>query len=157
MNKGDLCSRATTILRENGVRKSIPAQKTSFKIVDEEGHAKTFNIKKEAKAPLLNSEDVKAVLDALLLVVEDALKHGESVNIWGFATLGIKYRAARRIFNVLNHEPMVLPGHFVPNFIPGGAVNRAIKFYEQSVDDEEVRRSMLDQPNDDEADEADGE
>ena len=92
MNKKDLISKTTEVLRNNDIRKPISTPKQVFHISDDEGNQKDFVVRKTDKSVLYNTNDVTAILEACLSVIEDAIKHGEDVSLHGFGTLGVHKR-----------------------------------------------------------------
>lgn len=135
MNKKDLISKITNVLSENEFRKPVSAQKTVFHISDGNGNESDFVIKKSARGLLLTSKDVAAVLDALLAVVEDSLKRGEEVNLYGFGTFCLKHRAARHTYHPSTGEPVDIEAHYTPKFEFGNRLKMAARVYEMKLKD----------------------
>lgn len=134
MNKRELISRASEILRENDCRKAMPSLTKTFHITDDEGNISHFSAKAEARGSLLNKNDVGAVLDALLLAAEEGIRSGDEICIHSFGTLGLKYRAERRTKVPVTGEPVTIAAHYTPKFTPGKALKMAAKVYELSLD-----------------------
>lgn len=135
MNKKDLISKATEVLRSNNIRKPVSTPKQVFHISDDEGNQKDFVVKKTDKTVLYNTTDVSAILDACLSVVEDAIKHGEEVSIHGFGTLGVHQRAARTTKHPETGKTVEVSARYVPKFSFGNNLRMAAKIYELSLDD----------------------
>ena len=59
------------------------------------------------------------VLAAIIASVEDALKHGEKIQLMGFGSFEVKDRAKRTSRNPLTKELIVVPATKVPAFKAG--------------------------------------
>lgn len=144
MTKKDLISRVVSVLQSNGVSKKVSMPKQVFHISDDEGNKKDFFVRKTDKEVSFNSTDVAFVLDACLLVVEDAIKHGEEVALHGFGTLGLHHRAARKTKKVGTDDWVNIEARYVPKFVSGNNLKLAAKLYELS---------LLDSPSDEDGEE----
>lgn len=133
MNKKDLISKTTEVLRNNDIRKPISTPKQVFHISDDEGNQKDFIVKKTDKGVLYNTNDVTAILEACLSVVEDAIKHGEDVSLYGFGTLGVHKREARTTKHPITRETVEVCARYVPKFTFGNNLRMAAKLYELSL------------------------
>ena len=96
MNKKELISKTADILKERGIRKPVKVPRQVFHITDDEGNQKDFIVRKTDKTVMYNIEDVTAVLDACLSVIEQTLEHGEEVGIHGFGNFSMRNRTACR-------------------------------------------------------------
>lgn len=137
MNKKDLISKTVDVLRENGIRKPVTAQKTVLHISDDYGNQSDFIVKKSDRGLLFTINDVTAIIDACLAVIEDSIKHGEDVSIHGFGTLGVHHRAARETKHPDTGETISVNARFVPKFNFGNSLRMAAKVYELSLADRE--------------------
>lgn len=133
MNKQKLIERVTDVLKDNNVRKPVTAQRTVLHITDDDGNNSDFVIKKSNKGLLFTTKDVTAIVDALIAVIEDSLKHGEEISVHGFGTLGIKYRAARKTKHPDSGEPVEVGARYIPKFNFGNSLRMAAKVYEMSI------------------------
>lgn len=133
MTKKDLISRVVSVLQSNGISKKVSTPKQVFHISDDEGNKKDFSVRKTDKEVSFNSNDVAFILDACLLVVEDAIKHGEEVTLHGFGTLGLHHRAARKTKKVGTDEWINIEARYVPKFVSGNNLKLAAKLYELSL------------------------
>lgn len=133
MNKQKLIEKVTDVLKDNNIRKPVTAQRTVLHITDDDGNNSDFVIKKSNKGLLFTTKDVAAVVDALIAVIEDSLKHGEEISIYGFGTLGIKYRAARKTKHPESGEPVEVGARYTPKFTFGNSLRMAAKIYELSL------------------------
>lgn len=135
MNKKDLINKTVDVLKDNDARKRVSAQKTVFHISDDNGNESDFVIRKAEKGLLFNSNDVGVIIDAFLAVIEDSLKHGETINIHGFGTFGLGLRAERQTKHPATGEPVIISSRYVPKFNFGNNLRMAAKVYEMSLSD----------------------
>lgn len=133
MNKKELISKATEVLRNNNIRKPISTPKQVFHISDDEGNQKDFIVRKTDKSVLYNTTDVSAIFEACLAVLEDAIKHGEKVCLYGFGTFDVHRRAARTTKHPDSGEVVEVKARYVPKFSYGNNLRMAAKLYELSL------------------------
>lgn len=133
MNRKEFTRRTAALMREKDIRKPISIPKQVFHISDDEGNSKDFVVKKVDKNAQYTIEDVESILDALLYVIEDAMKHGEEISIRGFGTLGLHYRKSRKLKHVGTGEDTVAEARYVPKFSPGHDLKLSAKIYELSL------------------------
>ena len=67
----------------------------------------------------LPSKDVELAVKHLLEIMSDALAEGERIEIRGFGSFSLHYRAPRTGRNPKTGETVDLTGKFVPHFKPG--------------------------------------
>ena len=132
MNKKDLVSRVSEILRENDLRKPVKIKKHKFQIIDEEGNTAHFTVKRADKRVLYTVDDIGNIIDACLEAVLESVRRGEEVNIRGFGTLGLHYRAARRTKQPGTEDWYEIDAHYIPKFISGNDLRAAAKVYDIS-------------------------
>ena len=156
MNKKKLASRAAEVLRQNNIRKSVPTQKAVLHVSDDDGNHSNFTIKKPGRGVLFNANDIEAVLDACLIVTEDALKRGEEVYLHGYGTIGLRYRAPRRVRIPSTGEWTDIEGHWLPHYDIGSRLKMAAKVYDMNAAGEDTEQEPEDIPDTFEEDE-DGE
>ena len=135
MNKRELVSAVTEVLKQNGIKKNIKMPKQTFTISDNEGNSREFTVKKSDKLVYLNMDDVTNVIDACIAVIENSLKKGEPVTVHGFGSLGLHYRKARSTKRIDTGEEVAVPARYVPKFNYGNDLRLAAKIYESSLDD----------------------
>lgn len=134
MNKAEIANRVYEILKENDYRKATVSKKFKFQITDEDGHAKDFSIMKKEHPPLLNKQDITAVIDALMLVIEEALRTGEEFSLRGLITVRTKRRKGRWVYHPETGEPVEVEERYVPAVLFGNKLKIAAKLYGQDVD-----------------------
>lgn len=135
MQKKQFISRVAEVLRANNARKPVSIPKQVFHISDDDGNKKDFTVKKTDKSVLYTVEDVSTILDACLSVVEDALKHGEEISIYGFGSLGVHQRAARATKRPDTGEWISIDARYVPKFNFGNTLRTAARIYEMSLNE----------------------
>ena len=74
----------------------------------------------------LSKKTCQDSLDALIAIIEDALKSGGKVKLPGFGTFEVKERAARIGRNPRTREPVDIPASRKPTFRPGQALKEAV-------------------------------
>ena len=135
MNRKELTRRAADLLRLNDVRKPVSIPKQVLHISDDEGNQRDFSVRKADKKVLFTIEDVEAILDALLNVTHDAIRHGEQVTIRGFGTLCLRYRKGRELKHVSTGEDTIQEARYSPKFVCGKDLKFSAKRYELSLGD----------------------
>jgi nucleoid DNA-binding protein len=141
MNRKELVRRVAAELRDGDIRKPISIPKQVFHISDDEGHSKDFVVRKTDKSVIYTVEDVEAIIDTCLAVIEDSIKHGEPITLRGFGTLGLRYRKPRVLKHVETGEEVTAEGRYVPRFYFGNDLRMAAKVYELSLAD-----GLIDEP-----------
>lgn len=116
MTRRELASRVTDALNANNIRKSLPAQKTTFHITDDQGDKKDFVIRKERTGVKYTVDDIDVILEACAEAIIDAIKHGEKVAVSKFGCLSLKKRAARISPHPVTGETQHIKEHFVVKF-----------------------------------------
>lgn len=137
MNKKEFASRVAEVLRANNMRKPVSVKKHTFHITDEDGNSADFHIKQQDKNVLYTVDDTANIIDACLAVIVDAIKNGEEINIKGFGSLGLHYRAARRTKEPNSGEWCEIAAHYVPKFSCGNELRMAAKLYEVALGEQE--------------------
>ena len=137
MNRKELVRRVAAVMKDNGIRKPISSPKQVFHISDDEGNTKDFVVKKTDKSVLFTIDDVESMVDAFICVIEDALKHGDSVSIRGFGTLGLHHRKARATKHPTTGEPIEVEARYVPKFFFGNDLRLCAKMFELSLKEKE--------------------
>lgn len=133
MTKKELIGRIVSVLHSNSVSKKISIPKQVFHISDDEGNCKDFVVRKVDKGVSFNSNDVAYIVDACLLVIEDAIRRGEEVTLQGFGTFGVHHRAARKTKKIGTDEWIDIDARYVPKFVSGNNLKVAAKIYEMSL------------------------
>ena len=138
MTKSELIRRAAVYLKEKGVRKPVSMPKQKFFVSDEEGNSKAFTIKQTEKTVMYNIDDITAMVDACIEIMEDALKNGEEIYIKGFGTLKLHLRKARWTYNPQTKEPIDVVARYLPKFTFGKELRMCAKLYELSLGNNDV-------------------
>lgn len=135
MNKKEFITRVTDALRSNNMRKPVSVNKHTFHITDNEGNAADFVIKRKDKNVIYTIDDVANIVDACLAVIEDAIRCGEDVTMYGYGTLGVKYRAARTTIDPHYKNECEVSARYVPKFTYGKILKTAARDYEMKMKD----------------------
>lgn len=138
MDRRGLAIKLASVLSENDIRKSVPSQRTVFHISDDDGGKSDFVIKKDSRGVKYTVDDVYTILEALVEVIIDSIKHGEKISIAGFGILYLKRRAARWAPHPKTGETYEMKEHFVIKFDAGKNLKAAAAIY--SANDREVNR-----------------
>ena len=85
-----------------------------------------FVSKVAAKSEMSNAQAGSAV-NAVLEVIQDALKSGEDVSFAGFGKFSVAERGARQGVNPQTGEKIQIAATKVPRFSPGSALKKAVK------------------------------
>ena len=136
MNRRELVRGVAAKLRENNMKKSVRAPRHVFHISDDSGNTKDFVVKQAERSYIYTEDDVDKIVDALVDVILDALKIGDTVSIHGFGAIGVKYRQARRTRDPKTGEWVDIEGHYIPKLTFGKDMKTAAKLYELSIDED---------------------
>ena len=74
----------------------------------------------------LSKKASEAALNAAVEAITAALAKGETVQLTGFGTFGVKKRAARKGLNPKTKETITIPASKVPGFKAGKALKDAV-------------------------------
>lgn len=132
MNRKELVRQTANVLRNNNIKKPVYAHKQVIHIYDDDGNAKDFVIKKKDTGVAFTADDINAIIDACIYVIQDALKHGDNVSIRGFGSLGLHYRKARTTKHPATQESVDVQARYVPKFTSGNDLKMCAKIYELS-------------------------
>ena len=148
MNRKELIRRVTNVMRDNHIKKPVYAQKQVLHISDDDGNTKDFVIKKNDTGVLFTTDDVEKIIDTCIYVIEDAIKHGDSVTFRGFGTLGLNYRKARTTKHPGTGEAVEVEARYVPKFVSGNDLKMCAKVYELSIGEKLCELPPLDDEED---------
>ncbi|MBF0144252.1 MAG: HU family DNA-binding protein [Magnetococcales bacterium] len=87
---------------------------------------KTELVDKVSKESGLNRVQAASAVDAVVSVIQAALKSGDSVSLVGFGTFSISERAARVGRNPRTGQEIQIPASKQPRFKPGKALKDAV-------------------------------
>jgi DNA-binding protein HU-beta len=137
-----MISRTAAVLREHNKRKPVSIPRQVFHISDDEGNSRDFSVKKTDKNVAYNMDDVEAVVDALIEVIQEALKNGEPISVHGFGKLSLVWRKEHTVKNVLDGQPVAIEGFYTPKFYVGNDLKRCAQIYGQKVKDEQLNAPL---------------
>lgn len=135
MNRREFTSRVAALLKEDGARKRMIAPKHTFHISDDDGNKKDFVVRKSMKGILYNRDDVDAIIDACIKIIQEALMHGEPVEFRGFAKLGVHYHKLGNRTNPGTGEKLTIPGRYLPKFTALVEMKKYTAIYQRSLED----------------------
>ena len=72
-------------------------------------------------------KDVELSIKHILDLMSNSLSNGRRIEIRGFGSFSLHYRAPRIGRNPITGEPVSLPGKYVPHFKPGKDLKRNSK------------------------------
>ena len=142
MNRKELIRRVAEELRNNGKRKPVLFPKRIFHISDDDGYTKDFTVQGTGRGILYTAEDVENIIDMCVEVIEDALRHGETVTVRGFGSLGLRsYKYNKGMYkDATGQFPDTT---YVPKFAPGSDLRTCGRLYGLSLQDSVVSRAEL--------------
>ena len=80
----------------------------------------------------LSPVDIDCSVRTLLQAMINALANGHRIEIRGFGSFDVHYRAARRGRNPQNGDKVAVPAKHVPHFTPGKALRERVNFVKQA-------------------------
>lgn len=72
-------------------------------------------------------KDCDKIITDVFNTLMEALASGESVQIYGFGTFGVRNSAPRETVDYQTQERIVIPGHKAPKFTPGKLLKMAVR------------------------------
>jgi DNA-binding protein HU-beta len=156
MNKTGLIRDVAAVLKRNDVRKAMPAKKHVFYISDDEGNSKKFSVTQQARGVLFGAEDVEAVIDAMLFVINEAIKRGEQINLQGFGSFKLRHLKHISVKDFNSDNKFEVPDRYTVKFVPGCDMKNSAAVYGTSIEDMRAITLPLGLADEDEDDE-DGE
>lgn len=138
MNKSDLVSKAGELLRVNGVKKAVSVPDCVLYVMDDNGNKKKFTVSVPDKEVNYTIKDVANIADGLIAAVEDSIKRGEEVHIYGLGSLKLSKRAASMIKVPGKNEWHEVSEHYIPYFKVGEIIKQAARIYEMNLKMSEV-------------------
>lgn len=137
MNRTELAGRVTEELKARNYRKHVTASKDVLTISDADGNKKDFVVRHAEKNLYLNCSDVRAVIDAAIDIMIDALAVGDQINIRGFGVLGLKYRKPRASKQPMTEIWHHVPGRWVPKFTYSSVLADSARKYQLTLEKEQ--------------------
>ena len=127
--KKELIKRITKRMSDKHMRKPVAVPKTVFHIEDDNGNRKDFVVQGDNKFVKYTKEDVEALFDTYVEVIDEALRNGEGVTIPGYWSIGAKHKPSRRMYNVYAGELFDTEEKYVPHCVIGKRTKMAIEAY----------------------------
>lgn len=132
MKKKEIIKRATEILKESNIRKTVPAVKSQLYIRDEDGNESKFTVKCERRSYQFNEDDVDAIVSALFEVMRECMREGKEMSVYGIGTLGLHYVKPRMTVMIDGSGERTVEGHFIPRFYPGKYLRTDVKTFDMN-------------------------
>lgn len=136
MNKHELTSMVKKVLDQNNARKFVHIEKRILKITDvtykDETTAGRISVQAKDKLVKYTMEDVGVILDAIAVVIREALMHGETVNVLGLGRFFLKYRRAKKMKKPDTGEWITIPEKYVVAITPSAPLREAADIYTMS-------------------------
>lgn len=153
MNKVELLSNVNEYLYANNKRKSVSIPRQVFTISTDGGQSHQFSVKPANREFRYTIADAEVFLDALIHVIEEALKDGEEVNVYGFGALSLKYRKPRYVYHPETGERIDVKGMYLPKFRYGTDLKRCASVYGSRQSDHETEEQVSSMPREEYLDE----
>lgn len=138
MNKNAVVKSITSLLNNSSAKKKVILPDYNINISDNFGNQHTLHYPPCSTFEAYTEKDVEVILSAFLWLLQDSLRKGETVSIHGWFSLGLKYRLPRSTKSIQTGAPIIIDGHYVPNFKFGERLREPALNYEtlHSVNDE---------------------
>lgn len=148
MYKSELIAKAAKVLSENNVRKPVHVDKRVLKIIDatynNEDISGQVSIKPKDKMVKYTFDDVANILEAIIVSIQDAIQHGESVAIKGLGNFSVVWRNPRRVKHPDTGEWVEIEGRYAPKFSMGQPLINAARVFMLSSENNPSGFSMPD-------------
>ena len=82
----------------------------------------------------LPSRDIETSVNAVLEHMSNSLVDGDRIEIRGFGSIGLRYRAPRIGRNPKTGESVSVPGKYVPHFKPGRLLRERVNKTKTNVE-----------------------
>ena len=149
MNKKELINKTCEVLQANDIRKPVSVKSEKFTIMDESGDKAVFTIDRKDRRLLYTATDVGNILDAMVAVVEDCMRRGERVGMYGFGTLEVRKTKEHKVREPDREIWHVIPEMYKAKFTPGCNLAAAARSY--GLQEEDIgAEKYLPEPEDDE-------
>ena len=83
----------------------------------------------KSRKQVYTQEVVNDILTAFFDVIEEAISHGNSINLNGYMTIETQYRKERKARNVAENREIIVPKHYRVNIKAGSKFNKAAEYY----------------------------
>lgn len=138
MTKNEMKSRISTAIRDSGYRKLVKSPRHVFHISDDEGNSKDFVVRPSEREVSITADDVEQVINTLIDVICDEIKHGNPVSLFGFGSFGLRYNPPRQVPRFDGQGCWEYEGQYVPKFKPGEKLRAASRMYSQTLSEKMV-------------------
>jgi len=138
MNKAELTTKVSEVLRNNGITKHVNVASYPMYISDDEGNQKKFVVPIPAREVPFNKVDAGHFIDAFFAVLEDCIRRGEELNIYGIITFGLKVQSARMLKIPGSDEYISVPPKMIPYVKFGNMLKTAARLYDAKVKESRI-------------------
>ena len=138
MVRKDFVKRVADKLHDNNIRKPVSSPRQAFHISDDNGNKKDFIVKQTEKTVMYTIPDVENILDAIIEVIAETLKSGDTINIRKLGIFGLKYRRGRSTKLPNDDHVYAVESRYVPKFTSGSELRMAAKAYQLLREEQEV-------------------
>lgn len=135
MNKSELITQVTSLLKDNEIGKRVKMPAQTFCITDGEGASKIFKVQPKDKLIMFTADDIGTILDAFIYTVVNTLSENESVNIRSILELSLTHVKPAHRMNFATGKVEAVPGHYKVKAKVGKDLNVAAKRYEMYLND----------------------
>lgn len=126
------------VLKDNDITKKIAVPNYPLYVVDDHDNKKMFSIKVPDREVNYTIADVRNVLDAMLAVMEDCLKRGDEITLFGVGTFGVKRRAPKMVKLPGTDEWTTVPEYYSPYVKFGNVFKSAARLYGKVLDESSI-------------------
>lgn len=147
MNKTKLCQAVAAALRENNIKKHVHVPKTTFKLIDPDGTSRNLDLRPSDRDVNFTQDDVEYFIDALIYTIKEALKRGETIQIQGVGSIGLKLYKGRNINDVITGEIKYVEPKWKVKPLVGKELRRCAEYFEEHY--EGVEPEYADEAGDD--------
>ena len=138
MVRKDFVKRVADKLHDNNIRKPVSSPRQVFHISDDNGNKKDFIVKQTEKTVMYTIPDVENILDAIIEVIAETLKNGDTISIRKLGIFGLKYRRGRSTKLPNDDHVYTVESRYVPKFTSGSELRMAAKAYQLLREEQEV-------------------
>lgn len=135
MNGNDFIKKVASVLRDNDIKKSVNVPKAVFTISDKNGNKKDFSVASPPGEVGYTIDDVKKIMQAVYAVIEDSVRHGESISFYGIGRFVMQKMMGKMCKAPGTGEWYEIPTRYVVKFKPGSLLRMAAQTYNSQLKD----------------------
>lgn len=127
LHKADFLNKIADVLRDNGIGKELPKQKTTLHITSDNGDAHDFRVVQKGKVVPYSYDDLRVMCRAIGAVIEDSIKRGETVYVPDIGKFAVHKIKARHTYSVNAGEVKFIPETYTIRFTPCEKMQKAVQ------------------------------